>query len=87
MQLITLAALLPFVLAAPVIQQPGAQLIPDSYIVKLKDGASERALQDAIRHVKAGNVKHSFRNSRFKGFAAKLNREALEIVKNLPEVS
>jgi hypothetical protein len=64
-----------------------AQLIPDSYIVKLKDGASERALQDAIRHVKAGNVKHSFRNSRFKGFAAKLNREALEIVKNLPEVS
>ncbi|KAL1839978.1 hypothetical protein VTJ49DRAFT_941 [Mycothermus thermophilus] len=86
MQLFTLAALLPFVLAAPVIQKPGAQLVPDQFIVKLKDGASERALQDALRHVKAGNLKHSYRNTRFKGFAAKLTREALDAVRNLPEV-
>ncbi|KAL2265008.1 hypothetical protein VTJ83DRAFT_7518 [Remersonia thermophila] len=86
MQLITLAALLPFALAAPLIQQPGAQLVQDQFIIKLKDGASDRALQNALRHVKNGNVKHSYRNTRFKGFAAKLNRQTLEEIRKLPEV-
>jgi hypothetical protein len=89
MQLLTLAALLPFVLAvpvAPVLKPRAAQLIPENYIVKLKDGASESSLQDAIRHVKAGNAKHVYRSGRFKGFAAKLSPQVLDAVRQLPEV-
>lgn len=89
MQFLTLAALLPFALAvpvAPVLKPRAAQLIPESYIVKLKDGASESSLQDAIRHVKAGNAKHVYRSGRFKGFAAKLSPQVLDAVRQLPEV-
>lgn len=86
MQLLTWATLLPLALAAPVIQPRAAQLIPGDYIVKLKDGASESALQDAIRHIKAGSAKHVYRSRRFKGFAAKLSPQVLDAVSKLPEV-
>jgi hypothetical protein len=86
MQLLTWATLLPLALAAPVIQPRGVQLIPGNYIVKLKDGASERTLQDAIRHVKAGSPKHVYRSGRFKGFAARLSPQVLDEVSKLPEV-
>jgi hypothetical protein len=86
MQLLTWATLLPLALAAPVIQPRAAQLIPGNYIVKLKDGASENTLQDAIRHVKAGSPKHVYRSGRFKGFAAQLSPKVLDEVSKLPEV-
>ncbi|KAK4151275.1 cuticle-degrading protease [Chaetomidium leptoderma] len=86
MQLLTWAALLPLALAAPVIQPRAAQLIPGNYIVKLKDGASESTLQNAIGHVKTGGAKHVYRAGRFKGFAAKLSPQVLDAVSKLPEV-
>jgi len=86
MQLLTLAALLPLALAAPVIQPRGVQLIPGNYIVKLKAGASESTLQDAIRHVKTGSTKHVYRAGRFKGFAAQLSPQVLDTVSKLSEV-
>jgi subtilisin family serine protease len=86
MQLLTWATLLPLALAAPVIQPRGVQLIPGDYIIKLKDGASESTLQDAIRHVKTGNAKHVYRAGRFKGFAAKLSPQVLDAVRKLSEV-
>ena len=86
MQLLTLATLLPLALAAPVIQPRGVQLIPGNYIVKLKAGASESTLQDAIRHVKTGSTKHIYRAGRFKGFAAQLSPQVLDTVSKLSEV-
>lgn len=86
MQLLTLATLLPLALAAPVIQPRGGQLIPGNYIVKLKDGASESTLQDAIRHIKTGNAKHVYRAGQFKGFAAKLSPQVLDSLSKLPDV-
>ncbi|KAL2193301.1 protease [Corynascus similis CBS 632.67] len=86
MQLFALATLIPFALAAPIIQPRGLQLIPGEYIVKLKDGASESTLQDAIRHLKTGNAKHVYRSRRFKGFAAKLSPQVLDAISKLSEV-
>ncbi|KAL2166620.1 hypothetical protein VTG60DRAFT_2439 [Thermothelomyces hinnuleus] len=86
MQLLSLAALLPLALAAPVIKPQGLQLIPGDYIVKLKDGASESTLQDTIRHLQAGKAKHVYRARRFKGFAAKLSPQMVDTLSKLPEV-
>jgi len=86
MQLLTWATLLPLALAAPVIQPRAAQLIPGNYIVKLKEGASENTLQNAIKQLKSTQAKHVYRAGRFKGFAAKLSPQVLDAVSKLPEV-
>lgn len=86
MQLLTWAALLPLALAAPVIQPRAAQLIPGNYIVKLKDGATERHLQNAIKQLDSAKAKHVYRAGRFKGFAARLSPQVLDAVSQLPEV-
>jgi hypothetical protein len=88
MQLITWATLLPLALAAPVLQPRGltTQLIPDNYIVKLKDGSSESTLQNTIKQLQSGHAKHVYRAGRFKGFAAKLTPKLLDAVSKLPEV-
>ncbi len=86
MQLLVWTALLPLVLAAPVIQPRAAQLIPGNYIVKLKDGSTEASLQNAIKHLKSTQAKHVYRSGRFKGFAAALTPQVLDAVSKLPEV-
>ncbi|KAL2162559.1 hypothetical protein VTH06DRAFT_7473 [Thermothelomyces fergusii] len=86
MKLLSLAALLPLALAAPVVQPQGVQLIPGEYIVKLKDGASESTLQDTIRHLQNGKAKHVYRTGHFRGFAAKLSPQQVETLSKLPEV-
>lgn len=80
------ASLLPLALAAPVIQPRAAQLIPGNYIVKLKDGASESALQNTLKQLKSGRTKHVYRAGHFKGFAAPLTPQVLNAVSKLPEV-
>jgi len=83
MHYLTLASLLPLALAAPVIQPRAAQLIPGSYIVKLKDGSSDTTLLNAIKGVRPN---HIYRNSKFRGFSADLSSSALKAVQDLPEV-
>ncbi|KAK3682937.1 peptidase S8/S53 domain-containing protein [Podospora appendiculata] len=86
MYLLTLATLLPLALAAPVIQPRGAQIVPGSYIIKFKDGLSNDAVHNTIDGLKSVNAKHVYRASKFKGFAANLDAQALKLVKALPEV-
>lgn len=86
MQLLAWATLLPLALAAaPVIQPRGLELIPYSYIIKLKDDASEDMLQSVIKELLTP-AKHVYRIGKFKGFAAKLSPLVLEIVRKLPDV-
>jgi Peptidase inhibitor I9. len=83
-------AFLPLALAAPVIQPHSfnLQLIPERYIVKLRDGVSEAALEKAIKEAEpAGPPQQVYRAKRFKGFAGRLTPKVLEKVKSLPEVS
>ncbi|KXX81427.1 Cuticle-degrading protease [Madurella mycetomatis] len=86
MQLLAWASLLSFAAAAPVIQPRAAQLVPGSYIVKLKDDASDNTLQNTIKQLKSVRADHVYRAGRFKGFAAKLNPSVLDAVSKLPEV-
>jgi len=86
MQLITLATLLPLALAAPVIQPRGAQLIPNKYIIKFKDGTTNSALKSTIDGLESVDAEHVFQASKFKGFSAKLDSKSLRALKSLPEV-
>ena len=88
MHLLALASLLPLALAAPVIQPrgPGVQLIPDSYIVKFKDGTSNTAVRGALDGLKSVKAKHVFGGGKFKGFAAKLDSKSIGALKKLSQV-
>ncbi|AEO64762.1 723d53f3-797b-4834-a073-0cbefc9ad28a [Thermothielavioides terrestris] len=86
MHLLTWTSFLSLTLAAPVILPRASQLIPGHYIVKLKDGASESSLQNAISHLNSAPTKHVYRAGSFKGFAAPLSPQVLASLRKLPEV-
>lgn len=83
--LLALASVLPLALAAPLIQPLAGTAIPGSYIIKLKEGATDSAVQDTIKGLKA-SPKHVYRSKKFKGFSADLNSAGVKAVQALPEV-
>lgn len=95
MHAIALLSLLPLALAAPathkraepapILRPRAAELIPGQYIVKLKDGASTAALEDALS-VLPHDAAHVYNAGGFSGFASKLDQATLEAVQNHPEV-
>ena len=69
---------------APLIQaRSPSKAIPGKYIVKLKDGSTDAALNKALGSHKAGQV---YRAKGFKGFAGALDEASLEAIRKLPEV-
>lgn len=87
MHFLTLASLLPLgALAAPLLTPRGLQVIPGSYIIKLKDGASDGLLHTTIDGLKSIKPSHVYRAGKFKGFSAKLDAKTLAAIKDLPEV-
>lgn len=88
-----LLALLPAVLGAPTRRSEPAplhvprdvdSLIKDTYIVKYKDITAFSAVDEGIK-VLAGKPAHVFKGA-FKGFAGKIDAEALEILRDDPSV-
>ncbi|CAK7232106.1 hypothetical protein SCUCBS95973_008150 [Sporothrix curviconia] len=74
---------------APVIRNSQAQLIPNKYIVKMKDGLSTASLQDAITSTSsASSVEHVYNApaSGFKGFALQLDAASLEQLRGHPGI-
>ncbi|KAK0708459.1 peptidase S8/S53 domain-containing protein [Lasiosphaeris hirsuta] len=90
MHFLAVASLLPLALAAPlapIVQPRGAtQIIPGSYIVKLKDGSSENSIQSTILGLQSVKPKHVYKSGKFRGFSAELSDAALKSVRSLPEV-
>ena len=93
----TLLALLPLALAAPapagpldrrapIISPRGVEIIPGKYIVKLKDGSNNAALEKAISLLTKATAKYVYSNDKFKGFASDLDDLTLEILRMLPQV-
>ena len=93
----TLLALLPLALAAPatsgpldrrapIIQPRGVEIIPGKYIVKLKDGSNNDALEKAISLLTKVTAKYVYSNEKFKGFASDLDDFTLDILRRLPQV-
>jgi subtilisin family serine protease len=85
MKLSVILALLPAVLASPILVPRGdSKLIPDKYIVKLKDGLSAASMDKTIGDLarKADQVySHAFR-----GFAGALDAEELRLLRDHPDV-
>lgn len=91
-----LLALLPAALAAPtvepldrrapVIAARAGHVLPGKYVIKLKEGASDDALEAALGKLK-DKADHVYRRRKFKGFAGKLEAALLDEIRALPDVS
>jgi len=92
-----LLALLPAALAAPtaepldkrapIISARAGHVVPGKYIIKLKEGTSDDALEAAVGKLGKSKADHVYRNRKFKGFAGKVEAALLEELRALPEVS
>jgi len=80
-----LLALLPYVLAAPVITPQGAQLIPGKFIVKLKPEATKENLEEAKALI-SGTPDHEFDFSGFTGFSGAISPSAIKKLQALDAV-
>jgi subtilisin family serine protease len=91
-----LLALLPAALAAPttgtidkrapIIAARAGQVVPGKYVIKLKEGTADDALDAAIAKLGASKADHVYRSRKFKGFAGKLEAALLDEIRLLPEV-
>jgi hypothetical protein len=93
LSLLTLAAAAPAIKKraepAPIIvPRVGSEiraLVPHSYIVKLKEGVNEAALDAAISQL-SEEATHVYKAGTFKGFASKMDATTLETIQNIEEV-
>jgi subtilisin family serine protease len=93
---VALLALLPAALAAPtaepiqkrapIIAARVGQVVPDKYLIKLREGASDDALEAAISKLGKAKADHVYRGKKFRGFAGKLEAALLDEIRLLPEV-
>jgi hypothetical protein len=94
---VALLALLPAALAAPtaepiqkrapIIAARVGQVVPNKYLIKLRDGTSDDALEAAISKLGKAKADHIYRGKKFRGFAGKLEADLLDEIRLLPEVS
>ena len=94
MRTLNLLNLLPAVLAvpaahpynAPIFEPRGMQIVPDRYVVKMRDGISKNKIQAAVKVVGEDKVQHIYEGS-FKGFASKIAADKLPTIRSNPDVS
>lgn len=94
---VALLALLPTALAAPtaeplgkrapIIAAKAGSVVPGKYVIKLKEGASDDALEAALSRLGDSKADHVYRSRKFRGFAGKLGSALLDEVRSLPDVS
>lgn len=92
MRLSALCAILPLALAAPergptnrLVVPESDNLIPDSYIVKFKEGSGLAALDKVLDTFASGDVNHVFRHV-FPGFSGKIPSHMLDALLDHPDV-
>lgn len=66
---------------APLLKLAGQKVIAGKYIVKLKEGASQAAL-DRLLKAFPETEEHVYKNNRFKGFASALSADSLKMIQN-----
>ncbi|KAK4104400.1 serine protease [Parathielavia hyrcaniae] len=71
---------------APIIAARTGQVVPGKYVIKLKEGASDDALEAAIGKLKSKPDFVYKKQRKFKGFAGKVESDALDAIRDLPEV-
>ncbi|EAQ85604.1 hypothetical protein CHGG_06857 [Chaetomium globosum CBS 148.51] len=93
---VALLALLPAAIAAPtaepiqkrapIIAARVGQVVPNKYLIKLREGTSDDALEAAIGKLGKSKADHIYRGKKFRGFAGKLEADLLDQIRLLPEV-
>jgi hypothetical protein len=78
-------ALLPYVIAAPIITPRGSAIIPGKYIVKMKAGAS-KANFDAAKALLANSPQYEYGFGGFTGFAGKISDATVTKLQKLDAV-
>lgn len=89
-----LAALVPLALAAPITNEEAAPLlapragvaIPGKYIVKFKNDAVEDIVQKALAFLQR-DPDHVYSFGKWKGIAAEISDDIVELLRKLPGVS
>jgi O-antigen ligase len=78
------AALLPLALAAPapLIRPRAGQAIPGKYIVKMKNDALQDVVEEALKYL-SKKPAHVYGFGKYKGFAAELADDLVELLQNL----
>lgn len=71
---------------APLIAARAGRVVPGKYIIKLKESASDDALEAAVSKLGASKADHVYRGRKFKGFAGKIEAPVLEELRALPDV-
>lgn len=73
---------------APIFHPSTGQIIPNKYVIKLKDSALEDELYAAVSTLgDAEKVSHIYNGGRFKGFALELDDQSLSDLQQHPSVS
>ncbi|KAF2491457.1 subtilisin-like serine protease-like protein PR1A [Lophium mytilinum] len=80
-----LLAVLPLALAAPIITPRAGSVIPGKYIVKLKNGAAQSILEEALQLL-TDDADHVYSFGNYKGFAGTLNDALVNVIAALPDV-
>jgi subtilisin family serine protease len=93
---VALLALLPAALAAPaaepiqkrapIVSARAGRIVPNKYLIKLRDGVSDDALEAAIGKLGKAKADHVYRGKKFRGFAGELEAAILDEIRLLPEV-
>jgi hypothetical protein len=76
----------PIAKRAPIIAARAGHVVPGKYVIKLREDASDDALEAAISKLK-NKAEHVYKHRKFKGFAGKVSSEVLDELRSLPEVS
>jgi subtilisin family serine protease len=80
-----LLTLLPLALGAPVITPRAGQVIPGKYIVKMKNGAVQDIVDEALKAL-AKEPEHVYGFGAYKGFAAEMADDIVDLISALPDV-
>ncbi|KAK4121186.1 serine protease [Parathielavia appendiculata] len=76
----------PITKRAPIIAARAGQVVPGKYVIKLKEDASDDALEAAISKLRNKPDFVYKKHRKFKGFAGKVESDALDAIRSLPEV-
>lgn len=95
MKLSAVLALLPLAMAAPsapidkrapiLEARAGTKVVPGKYIVKFREGASDDALDKAVKKLGNGKADHVYKHA-FRGFAGRIDDKVLDEIRSLPDV-
>jgi hypothetical protein len=80
-----IAAILPLAFGAPVIYPRAGQAVPGKWIVKMNNDVLDDIVEEALKFL-TKEPEHVYGFGKYKGFAAEISDDIVELLSNLPGV-